>query len=144
LNAFYPNAVVTNPCGRGDLDVVATAGAVVIGNTSSAPCLIDALDAVDGVPLAASASGPAIEIFPGDVVAVGRPGDAECDGPTGRTLRFGAGVDIAVDGVPCGLTFESPLLGRWYGAPNGPVAFLAADAGVAEILDALDPFGRLE
>jgi hypothetical protein len=144
LNAFYPNDAVTNPCGRGDLDVVATTGAVVIGSTSTTPCLIDPLTAVDGVPLAASASGPAIEIFPDDVVAVGRPGDAECDGPTGRTLRFGAGLDIAVDGVPCGLTFESPLLGVWFGAPNGPAAFLAADAGVAEILDALDPFGRLE
>lgn len=144
LNAFYPNEVVTNPCGRGDLDVVATAGAVVIGNPSPAPCLVDALTAVDGVPLAASAAGPAIVVFPGDAVAVGRPGDAECDGQVGRTLRFGADVDVAVDGVPCGLTFESSMPGPWYGAPNGPVAFLAADAGVAEILDALDPFGRLE
>lgn len=144
LTAFYPNDVVTTPCASGDLDVAATAGAVVIRNSSSAPCLIDALTAVDGVPLTAPSSALTTEVFPGDVVAVGRPGGADCDGATTRRLRIGAIIDVDVADVPCGLTFESPLPGPWYGAANGPAAFLAADAGVAEILDALEPFDRLE
>lgn len=143
LTAFYPNDVVTTRCLPGDLDVVATARAVVIG--ASAPCVIDTLTAVDGVTIAAPATTPpAVELFPGDVVAVGGPGDADCEGTTTRSLRFGASLEVELDGVPCGLAFESAPPSPWYGAPNGPTVYLSADAGVAEILDVLDPFDRHE
>lgn len=143
LTAFYPNDPVTSPCEHGDLDAIATVGAVVIA--TSAPCTIDALTAVDGVPLSAPPSAsPAVEFFPGDIVAIGEPGDADCDGAASRTLQFGQGLDVVVDGVPCGLAFESASPSPWYGAPNGPAAFLADDAEIDAVLDALDPLGRRE
>ena len=145
LTAFYPNDRVTAACGRGDLDVVATVGAVAITTSSSDPCVIDALTAVDGTPLAvASAAPPALEVVPGDVVAVGVPGNADCDGTTSLTLTFGADLDVVVDDVPCGLEFQSAPPAPWYGARNGPGAYLADDAGTDVILDALDPFDRRE
>jgi hypothetical protein len=143
LTAFYPNDAVATPCERGDLELVVTAGAVVIGTSSSAPCVIDALTAVDGVPLVAPSSAPQpIEVFPGDVVAVGRPGGAACEGSASRTLRFDNSLEAEIDGVPCGFVFESAPPRPWYGSPSGPAAFLPAGAGLEEILDALDPFGR--
>ena len=143
LTALYPNDPVTAPCERRYLDVVATAGAVVIGTSSPAPCLIEALTAVDGIPLTAPSTPPrAVEMFPGDVLAVGTPRERDCDGATSRTLRFGVSLDVVVDDVPCGLQFESASPSPWYGMPNGPT--VADDAGIDEILDALDPFGPRE
>ncbi len=61
-----------------------------------------------------------------------------------RTLRFGTRLEVEIDDVPCELVFEAAPPSPWYGAPNGPTAYLSADADVAEILDALDPFDRRE
>ena len=143
LTAFYPNDAATVPCAPADLDVVATDAVVVVRNGSAMPCLLGAPTEIDGgSPTSEAVATDPIEFFPGDVVAVGGPADVACDGMVTRTLRFGAidGPVVSVEDVPCAVVFDAAAPRPWYGAPDGPAASLAADAGIAEVLDGLDPF----
>lgn len=141
LTAFYPNGAVTESCDGADLEMAATATAVVVRISSFVPCVLAAPSAVDGEAIAApSTDQGSIAIFSGDVVAVGRVGDDTCTGVSSRTIQFGAGEAVDVAEVPCGIVFDAPLR-AWYGAADGPTAALAADVRLADVFDALDPFG---
>lgn len=146
LTAFYPNDAVTEPCDVGDLEVIATARAVVARNGGSRPCRLAGPTAVDGEAFRPSAADTAsVDVFPGDVVAIGRVGDTVCDGVVRRSLRFGASGDASADvdvvAVPCELVFDSTAPRSWYGAIDGPTASITTDDDLADVLDALDPFG---
>lgn len=147
LTAFYPNDAASEPCAAGDLEAVATDRTVVVRNASARPCRLAAPTAVDGEPLPeASAAGAAtVDVFPGDVVAIGHLGDSRCDGVVPRILRFGASDgtagDVDVAAVPCALVLDSSVPRPWYGMPDGPTVSIDTDGYLADVLDALDPFG---
>jgi hypothetical protein len=142
LTAFYPNDAASEPCAVGDLEAVATDHTVVVRNTSARSCRLDALASVDGEPLPEASAAPVpVDLYPGDVVAVGRLGDAACDGVASRAVRFGADAEVKVEAVPCAIEFDAAVPRPWYGAADGPAASLATDADIVEVLDALDPFG---
>ena len=142
LTAFYPNDVATEPCTAADLDVVATERAVVVRNGSARPCRLAAPTVVDGEPVEHRSPSPAtVDLYAGDVVAVGHLADGACDGVAASTVRFGADAVVEVAAVPCGVVFDSAAPRPWYGAPDGPASAFAGDADLADVLDALDPFG---
>lgn len=142
LTAFYPNDVVTEPCVDDDLDVVATERVVVVRNGSARPCRLAAPTLVDGEPIPSPSPSPAtVDLYAGDVVAVGHLSDAACDGVASRVVRFGADAVVEIAAVSCAIVLDATAPRPWYGAPDGPASPFAGDADLADVLDALDPFG---
>lgn len=143
FTAFAPTADVRVGCELADIDVAVTAVSVVVRNASARPCALSGPVGVDGAAVtASSADDPRVnELFAGDVVSLGRPGDVDCDGAHERVVihdeAFG---ELEVANVPCEVVFELGAPRPWFGTEVGPLATLTDDATAATVVDALDPF----
>lgn len=148
LQAFYPNDVVRVACELADLDVAVTGSAVVLRNASATPCGTSGPVGVDGARLVAPfATDPVVrELFPGDVVSLGRPDGEGCEGVTERiVIEDEAYGRLEVSAVPCEIVFELGASRPWFGTDVGPPAALPdRSTGPSSVVEALDPFGDAE
>ena len=145
LSAFYPNADASSVCVANDLDTVPVAGAVLMRNASSSACSLGGLVSVDGVDVPSASAPPSVqvdELAPGDIVAIGDPGQACAAAPRRVVLRDLLVGEFAVGDVTCDLVFTAGLPRPWFGMPDGPLATASTtDVDLEAVRDALDPFG---